>query len=550
MPVLALLVAVLGGSGCVTLPGIRDERTAQTAILGPVRVTTTLCPFVLSGGPTGAPLPTSPPGTGVPGACANTFQDVLTSTPAHSLPGQILVAYRIPAGATAPETLSTAVDVRPSALLTGRGANPVERRTVTFTRSSALAVATEDWYEAPAQTGGGDDALPAGLDRELVHLGERLVAYISDVLPGPIVSDMELAPEFGLPPVPGGPFAGPFRHLTLTGWRLALPQPLPGRWAVPGTASPTRAPSCRTTPSALRVVADLKAGSAAPGDLTVCPVPVGPRPASSGGTSMTALLAGTTTPTRDLVVVGGAAAAEQGSLVGVPFTVRGSGPDHAGAPVGLRAFGGVPGSTPAPRQGSVSFPAGRADLREVVVGVPPATPPGTYDVGLRAVVAGQERAGVAKLTVVPRRQPYTLINPPLVGQPQVVVSIGAAPGEDAVASSRPSLERLALTSTGTVPFGYICRTTAAACASSQATLLVTEGALGLSPPDGQLPRMLRIAQRRFKAVPLTRTRPKLLLSPFARITVDSGQPLRALLVIRPADESPPQVRRVQIVDRR
>jgi hypothetical protein len=514
-------------------------------------VTTTLCPFVLSGGPTGAPLPTTVPAGGVGGSCARTFEEVPASSPTHDLPGQLLLAYRIPAGATAPGELTTDVDVRPARLVTGSTANPIERRTVTFTRSTTLERQVAEWYEAPAQSGGGNDALPAGLDRQIVRPGEQLVAYISDALPGPIVSDFTVATSFGLPSGEQ-PFAGPFRHLTLAGWRLALTQPLPGKSIVPGTASPARAPSCRTTPSAAQVVADLQSGAPAPGDLTVCPLPAGPLPASTGGASTTALLAGTETPTRDLVVIGGAGAAEQGTAVSVPFTLRGVGPAADEDPVGLRAFGGVPGSTPAPRRGKVAFPAGRNDTAEVLVGVPPDTAPGTYDVGLRAVVGDQTRTGVAKLTVVPRQRPYEIINPPQVSEPRVVVTVVQHPGPVAgptSASGRtvPPRERLVLTSTGTVPFGYICpETTSLACRSTQATLLISERTMGYETEAGRLPLMLRVAQARVQARASKRVRAKLRLSMNARTMIDEGADLNGLLVIRPADDSPPQVRRVVI----
>src|SRR3954454_2425623 len=86
---LAALVSVLGLSGCVTIIG---QTEAQTDTIGDVRISTTIC---VSRDPNaqGATCPDTNSNTGIDAGYAD---------------GQVLVAYRVPAAALAPDTIDMA----------------------------------------------------------------------------------------------------------------------------------------------------------------------------------------------------------------------------------------------------------------------------------------------------------------------------------------------------------------------------------------------------------------------------------------------------------
>jgi hypothetical protein len=538
LSVTALFVAfALALSGCVLVPGVREEHTAQRDVIGAMRVQTTLCPFVLADGPAAtAPLPTRPASEPA-GACARRFQDIQKGTLAD-LPGQVLLAFRVPAGVSAPDHLAATADVRLSELLNGSSANPVTSTRFELARSNSLEQALGTWYGAGQQQGTGAGALPAGLGAQLTRPGERLVGYVSDVLPGPLVGDVALTTDFGLPPgTAERPWAGPFNHLTLTGWRLALTQPLVGSTVQPATVDPARPVVCDATPAPQSVLDALLADQPA-GDLTICPLPAGPV-GTAAGLTPTQRLAGTSTPSHDLRVLGGAAAAEQGTVVGVPFLLRGSGPSVVDL-VHLRASGGVPGSVPGSRYGEVPFPADRDDLRDVIVGVPPDTKPGIYDVGLTATIGGEERSGTAKLTVVPRTTSGVNVDPTAAGPGrQITVNV--------IQPKPPApRERLPLSLDGHIRFGYVCPAPSAACASTTAILLVREDQLGRPASKGGL-RMLRIGGGVRRTRSNTRVVNRLRVAPSAWLAAEESGELQALLVMRAGGSGPAQVRRVTIV---
>jgi hypothetical protein len=326
---LAAAAAVL--SGCVVIKAVTAE---QTGVIGPARVTVALCPSRTAGCPD--------QGNSKAGAENGSVQ--------------LLLGYRIPAGATAPARVGS-----------GDGL-------LTFAASPDYAAELQRLAPAPA--------------------GERWVGYLSGVLAyakAAAAQSTAVPADFGLP-ADADPYPGPLPYRPVVGVR-----------GVTGQSPATRPVRCYTSLTAAHadgadtavICVDSPAAAALAPDLSLA----------------TRDLA---------VIPGDPATAAPGVLVGVPFTLRYAGPASASANFALSAASALPGAVVAPSPGSLAPAGGGDSQVVVAVTVPAGAAPGIYDVTLTARLAGgQARTGTAHLVVagIPGAAPGTAAGGPAEAQP-------------------------------------------------------------------------------------------------------------------------------------
>ena len=550
---LALIIA-----GCTGLAALDAESVDQVDLIGDARVNTTLClgglatmPFGSRGveGPDPAPLCVDEPDiglggvflrSGAAGASARTARDATRPTHADVAKAmvsgisfhQVLVSYRVPAGAEAPETIEAPVSVPEEyqetanelatglyAALVGDIAEEVPLdvflgelneddlldvefpETVTFTRSDALG----------DQVSGSEGA----------SADQRWVGYVSEQVPLGLTGRLTLPARFGLPvPADGSPYAGPFEHDTVVGRRDAVTKDDVGSlllmldllmWDEGGL--PFFMGSSEDARAAARGISDPFAASdpARPVDCDdeggdVIGLPGG---TVCAGATPDGVADDTTLATNDLRIIGGTVTADQGGTAAVPFTLRFAGPAATQA---LSLSGGtdLPFATATARNGSWTPAAGETRTEYVDVPVPADARPGVYDVVFAAEVGGQAREAVGRLNVT---------------------RASVAPQEQEQRSRTPQRERLYVGRNGTVAFGYVCPASlGSACRNATATLWGRQaGGARAAAAKGKL---VKLASKSFRAKPGKRVRVKVKVGPKTRRwLVKAGRRMNGRLVV-------------------
>jgi hypothetical protein len=327
---LLLSASALLLSGCATFasPPVAN----QNQVIGSVRISFTVC----ASQPGGFPL----------GSCANTgnsSSSPFSSPYASSGPSQLFLGFRIPSGATAPQSFSS----------TATG--PTDS-------GPQLQFTKNDSYRSELQR---LDPAPAG---------EEWVGYTSQYVSYDTAGDQNFSADvdFGLPEhADGSPFVGPFTYQAVVGGRQYGTDPtepidcqssLTDSWGGPGSATEG---ICVDDPAA----ADLDTDSSL--------------------------------ETRDAGITPGAAASVvQGGTVTVPFTFAYAGTATPEASFAFAATTNVPGAAATPSISKLEPTADSSTVAGVSVAVPQQAAPGTYSVTLTARLSdGESRTGTAVLVV-------------------------------------------------------------------------------------------------------------------------------------------------------
>lgn len=547
LPLALLAAAAVVMTGCIGLSVLADEDGAQRDLIGDVHLTATTCPTDIE------LLFTTDPSS-LPDPCLNE-DDLLERVDdgdTVSLPQQLLVAFRVPAGAQAPRTLTAHGRVIPfSGLPFGGlpiGGLPSATRTAARTAARELATrgrkarasrlvgpGTPDILEgdvhfrqAPemqdqleafyhGESGTGPFAIPEAAD--ILHPGQKIVGYVSEPLPGMLADDLDIEGDFGLPASGAAPFAGPFNHQAFVGTRMAFPDeilgdgpsPFPG--GGPNPFSPDRPVDCSFDGP----------------DGALCPLP----DLHLRDADLQDALTGTDLATRDLRIGQGPyAGGRQGGTATVPFKLLGAGP-AGGGNLALSATTTIPGATATPRDATLRFPGTGAFGQPVTVRIPEDAAPGEYQVELVAKVGDQIRRAVGLITVLAKEAGD--VPPPI--------------------DDRTTPDRLYVENSGRLAFGYICNHSEAECQHSEGVYYqnpsTIPGLKAAAAAKGKF-RMHRLGRKRFIGHQNARSRVKLKLYRSARrATLRKGRTLRGLLVIRSGGKSTvPTVRRVTIRARR
>ena len=335
--VLAAAAIVL--SGCVVFLG--PVTSAQQDVIGKLRVSFTICASGFNDGDDPDPEAEDHPGCPDLGNVGDEADSGGTF--------QVLIAFRVPAGTGAPDTIST---------------DPVP----TPPAGGPISLSRSPTYESELQA-----LAPSP--------GFTWVGYISPAYPFDDGADdvpaqsSQISVDFDLPkPADGGPFAGPFRVRPVVGFRTAA-----------GDFPASRRVSC----------GDGLFG-AGPFSSAVCVD--APTPAITETDLQFA--------TRDLGVLGGAATASPGQTAQLPFNANLNGTLPAGTTFSVSAATNLPRVTVAPSPASFT-PAANAGTRITVpVAIPKTAGPGTFDVSVTASLPnGQTRTGTSRLTVRDRQKP-------------------------------------------------------------------------------------------------------------------------------------------------
>jgi hypothetical protein len=347
-----LLASALALGGCVSIQGISSE---QQDVVGKLRVTVTVCA-------SGADDGDAPENSDDHPGCfdtGNSQQPAPGGSDGDPAPNQLLVALRIPDGTEVPATVSGTPAPLPPA--TGP---------ITLRRSASYEAELQALVPAPA--------------------GSSWAGYISDPYGFDDGADetpaqsVPLAFDLGLPrPADGAPYVGSLPVRPVVGAR-AVDEDLPADRPVDCGADPfAPSPPFSFTPL---VVPE-----------TICID--SPTPAVATGP-------GIPFPTRDFGIVAGNATASPGQTVALPFGVRGAGVLPAGLVASLTATTGLPGASAAPSVPSAALSNGSDARVTVPVAIPAGAAAGTYEVALIGRLEnGQERRGVAQLTVRARPEP-------------------------------------------------------------------------------------------------------------------------------------------------
>jgi hypothetical protein len=319
------IAAVL--SGCVA---ITDETSSQLDIIGSVRLNTGVC--------LGSTL----------NSCPRTNT---TASEPNNGDMQFLVGYRIPSGASPPNTWT--------------GTETSTGETITFTRSASYSSELQRLSPAPS--------------------GQQWVGYLSSVHhhPGNATENFSFQTDFGLVQGPEPtPFKGPFLYRTVVGRRTVNPS---GNGSTPPQPA-DRPVSCGDS---------LTGGdfdSSSPEFLTVCADSPSPEDISTNRSQ----------PTRDLAVQCQGPNQVQASRppAAINFNLLYAGESHPDANFAITATTTVPGGTVTPSTNSVNPDADSTTGVGTSVAVPASTPAGAYDVTLTAALSnGQSRTNHCTLNV-------------------------------------------------------------------------------------------------------------------------------------------------------
>jgi hypothetical protein len=553
----AVAASALGIAGCVPL--VQNEAASQQDLVGAVKVSADVCE---SPNALGVVVPLGRSARRAAGelrrvltgrvarpaglySCPST-DELDDYGPQSEFPHQMLLAYRVPAGATAPATITTTVQVLESDPVIFRGA-PAEpetiTKTVTFRRFPGL-----DDKVAPGLAAVTPDEVRQ--EASFLRDGQKVVGYASDPVDGVTVGQFKVDAEFGLPAgTADQPYAGPFNTLTAIGSRAVLSDE---RWEQigadveddfdrstyrsrglvpvhespqhPNPLSDDRDVTCLDPDVLAEIISGPETFEAVTTlyGLAFCPAPsMKALEDADGSDELPAAYAkamkGIDLQTRDLRVLGGEGFAEPGTMASVPFTFRTAG--AAGdTQLGLSAATALTGASAAPQAATTTFPAAGDTAKPVTVQVPADAAPGTYAVTLTAKVGGQSRTGTGHVVVVPK-----------------AVQTPSQSHRDNVYMDRD----------GNIAFGWICPP---ACGNDQVD--VTAPKAGISPKANTAavtkPRLLRIARGKFKANPGQRARVKVKLYSRARRAVRRGRVVKAIIIVRQGGKGTPIVRRVVV----
>jgi hypothetical protein len=306
-----LAAGVLALTGCEPL-GLDPQTAEQQDLIGPMQITT--------------PMEACNAGNiGVNDTCGTVGNM------------QLLVGYRLPADAAAPDTVQS-------------GSN--DTTPTTFRKSASYASELERLAAAPS--------------------GEKWVGYISDkfglpALNGTGPDTMSLAPSFG---IPASLVGSPFTYLTVIGTRDDST-----------VTDATRDVVCNAT---------VLSGTSADGS-TFC---------DANGVDPTTVDDVTTAATNDLQLTAGAApTVHAGDTATIPFDAKLLGPALNGGGFNLAATSPLAGGTAAP-SAPVIAPAPGDNAASATLKVPPSTPAGDYPVTLTATHGGEKRSATGTVHVL------------------------------------------------------------------------------------------------------------------------------------------------------
>jgi hypothetical protein len=321
----AVVVGAIVLSGCVV---IQSESATQANVIGnSVTVSTVLCASSAA-----AAAPCNSPGV------SNQYAPTGPNTSAS---GQLLVGYRIPAGVTAPATITTTV---PSQDQDGNAITVM----LTLTQDVGYTAGLTGLIPPPA--------------------GTQWVGYVSDTETylSSGLQTVTIAPTFGLPVG----FVGPFTWRSVVGYRpsvlastpVTCPAPFPGAVAskIPGQSS-----VCVDYPDAGTINGPPNA--LATGDLSITP---------PGNPTVSA-----------------------GSSASLAFVALLAGGNPSGGTFAASVSTTVPGVTPTVTPGTFVPGANSNTPLTVALSVPASTPVGAYDVTVTATVSGLARSATSHITV-------------------------------------------------------------------------------------------------------------------------------------------------------
>lgn len=324
----AVTVSVLAIAGCVVITGPVD--ITQQSGVGPMRVTFTIC-----GSDTDTANHPGCPDTG------NSSQ-----APGDGQEGQVLVAFRVPAGVNGPDSFATTSGVP-----------------LAFTRSPSYQSQLQELVPPPA--------------------GQRWLGYISDRhthVRGPNGTPPEQATisvDFALPQGSNGaPFQGPFQVRPVVGARPAsddtqAARPVSCDNVFGGPFSATGAGTdCIDSPSESDTATNLSQAS------------------------------------RDLGIIGAITIGSTGKTASVPFSARYAGAADPASSFQLSATTDLKGTTATPSVATLTPGSDTNNNVNVAVKVPKTAKAGTYRITLTARAAnGQVRTGTSNLQVRDKQPP-------------------------------------------------------------------------------------------------------------------------------------------------
>jgi Ca2+-binding RTX toxin-like protein len=367
----AVAVMAIALSGCVI---IKSNSSAQLDGIGSVQITTNFCASDTASNNAGY----SPPDSACQGAGkgGNTGGEALNSS------SQLLVAYRIPTEASAPNTIVTT--------------NPGGGSAFTFSQNSSYTSELQTLSPAPS--------------------GQQWVGYVSTTQAYTTAGNQyfTVAPKFTLQQeADGSPFEGPFNYRVVVGTRT-----------VTGPFLGTRPVEC-----------DASITATSDGGTTVCAD--SPSPAS--------IATNLQQPTQDLGILDapGTESVNQGKVARVKFQVDYAGDGNPAPDFDLSAATSIPGATALPSTPVLTPEEGTEQLR-VIVRAPVDTPPGHFDVTLVASLpTGETRTSTHDVLVTPTTVRCDTSAPTIAGTRGDDVLVGTA-GPDVIAAYAGNDEVLGL----------------------------------------------------------------------------------------------------------
>ena len=363
----SMILAAIGAlalalGGCVI---IKSNSAAQVDGIGAVQVTTTFC-----ASDTNTDAGYNPPDSDCQGPATggNSSADA-SGAAAGSL--QLLLAYRVPSGVTAPGVI---VATSPANLIFGQ----------------------DSTYSAELQS-----LSPAGQGMKWVGYSSNTQAYTE----AGATQYFTVSPQFSLPQqADGSPFVGPFNYRVTVGERRAN-----------GSFPATRPVDCGVSPTAIF--------NDGPGEVICIDSP-----------STASLSSNLQQPTQDLGILEQSTpeSVKQGNVARVNFDAVYAGDGNLEPTFSMSASTDVADVEAMPSTPTLT-PAEGSNPSRVIFRVPVDTPPGTYYVTLTAALAnGQSRSSTRELIVTPTTVRCGQISPTIAGTRQNDVLKGT-PGRDVIA---------------------------------------------------------------------------------------------------------------------
>jgi Ca2+-binding RTX toxin-like protein len=354
---LALSVAL---GGCVV---IKSQTATQVGLIGDMQVLTTACASDVFSDNAGY----SPADPDCQGAGHGGNSGIETGNGTY----QLLLGYRIPDSATAPDSIATT--------------SPSGSNTITFSADADYTAALQAGSPAPD--------------------GEKWVGFLSGAVNYTTAGEQRfsVAPRFGLRRGgDGAPFTSPFAYRAVVGSRV-----------VDGSHSAARPVTC---PDPVTTV-DIS-------DQSICIDDPDP----------TSLATDLQQPTRDLGILDASAPQtfRQGNVARVNFNARYSG-SVASPSFQVSASTDLPGATANPSTPTI-FPDPGANPIRVLFRVPITTEPGSYDVTLTAKAPdGETRTSTHEIVIEPTKVRCAGMSPLIAGTRGDDILVGT-PGPDVIAT--------------------------------------------------------------------------------------------------------------------